>query len=1356
MAFSRKEDFPESTLADDGEWLNAGRGRTRAGGGNRITTPLWRPTQGDADQDQRTNTSSDTTPQLRPSWARELVDIDKSPLTSIGRANSTTNMDKRWNQGRQSMGGSTEKDMIAREGAPIRQETPFVQGVQVLGGGQQRREESKVRSENPNKNRQIDQPFDPSKEPIVAHPYQLRPTPTMYAFAQALFKRNVKDWKLSEIITPGSSDGRSILVSAFVDYVSTTLKPDIAPGQQLSVAQIAVATAPQHILEYLQDPAEARGYMNWVLKFRVKIPPTMETLLCPLDTPNLIEVQRLRSSIRNGDLAVEDQKHVIEVFVKCYYPKAVATVMEAIDPLDQTVLKEYIEQPGRLLQEMRNRRKAMPFAPPKWYRLSIHPGTVIPTTPRQQPAQEDEGKGLQVSLADIELKTKLTSKELAALPLPQMRTAILAAIPLVFEERLTREGCAQAFNYFETASQEQILTFLRIEAEDDDRTQRKAAILYRHLLRFEHTDKRQRGEWKEPAREILRQWIDAIHPVLVANNCSLLLSLQPASRNPLDRLVVSTPFTLEAEEIERHILIKKKISNPNRFEVWVKSSCGNLKELIAATTAGPIEEYTKMLAKWRVSVDYLCSSVDDHIPIFFLVGSITTADDELIAEEIVDRLAMADFELDDIPPFHVESSIVGTSMGKIASRTKCVIATKADSKQLQEMISTLHTPASRNRYVVTRDFQFAPIVYPPTDRSDSDLASAIDRQDEFTASVVRTTIYGYKGFTPFYDIPSETKDLCTRETITNTSKTVAQLLLTMKMLDKNKQAIPSPVIRVSENKWSSKIYLTALKKDAPLLIRFTKEVINLIDTWYRGHKFQILGDVKDAQKTVDQIKPLTVLQQQALSNVSAVKYGVTSPAQMELDASRTSEALVRTATKGIANTFARSNSPTTESSTLLPTTGTTKYKAEKPGPTRSMSETDSIRQELAEIKGRQLTQSTQLDEITTIVRQVLVETEQKTTSKDMISTITTMLESKSPLSSVTDVATSCRSFFNEHSTKLHEAVQENSKEIMTAILNRPTTDNMDVLNKLVLRQEQAAEKTLAAERAMAERYDIIVKLLEEQKDFIKQISSQLPSEPSVDYGCGDEEIKQEPTLEEVTTSILEKYNTDVRQHARDLLALHESMPYAKATQMNDETQKGMTSTSSTDPESTGIASATTDVCKQCGKKDLMLIYCDKCPTPVDLYHPDCLHHDKDSQTRICQGCVSGVTGSIVEAPPTTRSDSQRTGNPVDDAVHKTNEEHIEEVASHHSTPMSISSSSSSGSSSSSSVEPYNPTYPISSTAGTPRARTLPSLKPSNLRTASTSDSPEISPLQTRAQRARKKKQREDAFDSSDDDEEIGK
>ena len=1351
MAFSRQEDFPESTLNDDDDrtWnIVSDRSKSKKKGNQSSENPLWRMSREEAEQGQDGNGEQGfTTPQLRPTWARQRVDIDQSSLTSIGKANSTANVNNRWNQGMSGGRGSTGK--VAGR-APQRQETPFIQGVNVLQRKQTSREEEETTGYQSKRAEIIEPPFDPTKEPKEAHPFQLRPTPTMYKFSQALFKRNVKEWKLSEILTPGSSDGRSILISAFVDFVSTTLKPDIRPGQLLSVAQIAVVTAPTHILEYLQDTAEARGYLNWVLSFRVKIPPVLEHLLCPLDTPNLIEKQSLRASIRNGDMEVVDQKHVIEVFVKCYYPKSVAAVMEAIDPLDQSVLRDYIEKPGLLLRDMKTRRKAMQFAPPKWYRLSIHPNAKIQPTPRQQLKQTEE-KGPQVSIADIELKTRMTAKELTSLPLPKMRTAILTAIPHIFDDRLTREGCSQAFGFFESATQEEMLDFFRMsdEQEEEGMTQLKEATLYRHLLRFEHSERKKNGEWKLPAQEILRRWIDAIHPVLVANNYSLLLSVQPFARTRLDRLILMTPYKLDAQEMHRHIVTKKKSTNPTRFEVWVKSSCSDLKKMTDLTMSGSgAEEYSRRLKAECISVIGLYSSIDEQIPIVYIVGSISTADDRQIAEEMVDRLVVSGLAIEDIPHFHISSTIVSTSTGRIANRTKCVIAAKSDASRFRDMISSLHTPAARD-YLVTRDYHFTQIAYPPTDRSDSELASAMDRQQEFTASIVRTSISGFTGLEPFYDTPEKTKDLCTRE-ITSNTNAVAHHLLTSRMLDEDNHMIDNPVIRVSMNKWNDKIYLTALKKDAAELIRFTSEVMKLMDIWYHGHKFTLLSEVVEAQRIVDSARPLNLLQQQALTKVS-INPGEISEAQRELDASQTTKELAQTAAAGITNTFVPGDD--IDLGTQQAIEDKTGQPATRHGSDINAVDTGSIRREILELKGIQINQGSKLDEIAAIVRKVLMETEDRSKgSTTMMSTITTMLETnKSSVSSVSEVAASCRGYFDEHSTKLHDIVETNSKEILKACRDRPPEDNnMEMIQQLVARQEQAAEKTAAAERAMAEKYDRIVSLLSEQKEYMQQWMNQAPSEPSIDFGGTEDEPRLELTEEDITQSTLEKYNSDVRQHARDLLAFHETMPYAKKALEKDE-KVGTQSDGGSNTTESQIAPK--DLCKRCNKKDLMLIYCDKCPDPVDLYHPGCLEHVKDQQIRICQECVSGVTNTEDNTLPTRENDLATTDITKPTMRRPEESKGIEEVASRHSDFMSISSSSShssSSSSTSSSTTSHAQVY-----VNTPRTRTLPHLKQTNTQQIITTET-KISPLQTRGQRAKKAKQREDAFDSSDDEEEIDK
>ena len=139
--------------------------------------------------------------------------------------------------------------------------------------------------------------------------------------------------------------------------------------------------------------------------------------------------------------------------------------------------------------------------------------------------------------------------------------------------------------------------FLKIRTEPEkeaDTIQCKEATLYRHLLRLEHTERSHHGEWKDPAREILQQWIDAIHPVLVANKHILLLSLHPFSRRSLDLLILTTPYTLDDIGLDQHIQVKKKSKKPTRFEVWVKSSCENLATMMSTTTAGPLAaDYTE-------------------------------------------------------------------------------------------------------------------------------------------------------------------------------------------------------------------------------------------------------------------------------------------------------------------------------------------------------------------------------------------------------------------------------------------------------------------------------------------------------------------------------------------------------------------------------------------------------------------------------------------------------------------------------------------------------------------------------------------------------------------------------------------
>lgn len=350
--------------------------------------------------------------------------------------------------------------------------------------------------------------FDPYKVPLESNPHQLRPSSAMYSLAQTLFKKDVKDWELNDLHTPGSSDGTSILVSAFVDYAASTLRTEMSMSQQFSLARIAIGTAPPRLLEYIKDPWKAMTFMEWALNKKVKTPPMLESLLCPIDTPNLITDEKIKEKIEDGNLPLEEQAIVIKVFVRCYYPKHASMIMETISTLSQEILKGYIEIPGKIEREMRKMNKPLCFSPPKWYRLSLHPETVIHATPRQPTEEKKETReGLQISAPDVALKLKMETDELVKLPPQKIRTAILTAIPMIFEDRISRDGCTETFKYFENASMEEINAFLGGKASMsiiEEKEEIKCAQLFRYLVRFEHTDKKD-GSWTDSAVEILRK-----------------------------------------------------------------------------------------------------------------------------------------------------------------------------------------------------------------------------------------------------------------------------------------------------------------------------------------------------------------------------------------------------------------------------------------------------------------------------------------------------------------------------------------------------------------------------------------------------------------------------------------------------------------------------------------------------------------------------------------------------------------------------------------------------------------------------------------------------------------------------------
>ena len=1361
MSFGRQDDFPESTLAEEDElgppWTRV-QGRSRMmGRGNYRGSPQRQGGRGSGPgQRDGAHGYGYRSPHLQQNWEREKVNIDRGAMVSIGRANSGG---RNWNRQGQTQqrnngynreGGSVWNNRAQGRGntnTPRQQETPFVQGERVL--------ETKQKVESPEEQKQDkkfvldknDYGFDPTKVPMEANPEQLRPSKAMYAFAQTLFKKDVKDWEMQDIYTPGSSEGTSILVSAFVDYAASTLNTAMSISQQLTLSRVAIATAPQRLLEYFKDPFKAMHFMEWALHRSGNLPPVMEPLLCPIDTPNLITDEEVKAKIEDGDLPLEEQAIVIEAFAKCYYPKNVSMIMEVVTGLSQKSRREYIECPGKMEREMKNLNKPLNFSPPKWYRLSLHPEVVIQTTPRQSTTEGTERMRLEISASDVAGKLRLQIDDLVTLPQEKLRTEILKAIPMIFEDRISRAGCSDTFKYFESMPSTELYKFLGREAptkEAEAAQDVKVAQVFRYLVRLEHIAKKEGGTWTEPAEEILRTWINSIHPILRTRGESLMISMHILAQETVDRLILTTPYLLDGEEIRKHTIVLPHSAEFSQFEVWIKSSCDHLQD-IANGNDTLIDAYETTMRSRKVTVKYRSRMLDSQLPVVMIGGSIETAADETIEEELFDRLLMAGIKAEEVPYYQIENIELSTMDGSSFDRVKCVVAARQDAKRLQEMIARVATPADPNRYLATRDYKYTMIGYPPTEASDKAVRDMLRDQKMFKASLVRTSLYGFTSIDPFMDVPKSTKDLCTREVSKNEDKTVAYFLLTMKMRDRNGGSRSTPVTRVSTNRAGTKLYLYAPKTEAEDLVQFTKEVMGLMRIWYKNTNLKLKGDLVEAMQQIKSVNQMSPMEMQAQNSRILQKYGEPSEAQRRLDTSRTMEEITKTAKEGIEHKFIGGLKSLRENEVQEVTQGSSGDRIAD----------ETIRRELLVIKDEQRAQMTKIDELTTMVHTMLERTIESSEVPKTLQTISTLIgtSSQSAISSITEVATAICAQMEEQSKQIITNVSRNSEDIATSCNKSSEIDErINELRTLVLRQESAAGMASEAARKTNEQQMRIIEMLDAQQKYLQNMTErQRDEQPKFDQsGDGIENSLEIDTSYQMQS---EEYTTEVRQKAKHVLSLFQTMPYRKLQDC------GKSTTVESTQESTAIseraASETTaglESCKTCGKRDYSLLYCDNC-NPPSLHHAACMTFVEGLAEYHCNNCYyqgleepSHNLGAMDE--PGFTEQGEHEDQKIESVPRFEEEEQVEKDISDHS-EMSMSSSSSS----SSLVKPYTPRETRKNT----RTKTLPSLTNSvqfDSKKPKATGTDDISPMQTRAQRLaneKAKKTRQDAFDTSDEE-----
>ncbi len=1059
--------------------------------------------------------------------------------------------------------------------------------------------------------------FNPQLESRVNHPQQLLPSPAMYNLVDILYNRGPESWTFEDVKTPNSTDGTSILVSAMIDYAATTLRPEMTQAQCLTLAKIAIATAPKLLFEFLKDHVSAMRYVQAALDHNTETPPALETKLCPACTPGLNIDEDIQRRMHTRALMRTEQIQVIQVFGECYYPKNTWDIRQLTENATMAAMNDYIYKPGELVRTLQRRNKRMVFSPPKWYALSTKPETPSKTTPRNTTTPQESVNitwwNIPISLSDIELKLGGPISLLAQKPHNAQRASLLSIIPLIFEDRASRTGCIETIRMIDAATPDELQAFLHRETnptsgeapppKNDVTT--GGSTGYRYHARIDHTDYRRNGVWHESAGTVLIRWMTAVLPVLTANKHTLTLTQSPFRQSPpLERRVISTN-SIVSTELNVFIQDVSPTDSLSHFEFWFYTTCTNMGDLMSASKTGiDATDYVQNMRTARIWFKVISRAEADKVPALILGGSMDSDSNEMIADEINDRLGMVGIGLDKCPTFYIDNYAVITPRTKERSVTmKCIMTHNKDASTLARLVETVSTPGLPTRHLVTRDYSFTTVEYPPSNQFQSTIGRAIERQRTFLNSITTTTLQGMKGIDPFFDVPQSTEPFYTGEARIN-DQTLAELILLGEITDSTGRTMKTPVIRLAMST-SGRMHLTALKEEAASLIKTTEDIRTCIKIWYPENTSHVVSNTVSATRHVQKLKNKTALTHITLANNPRNNRDYSPHAELTAQSAR--EGIEQNFTTGVATPARPTNTPA-----QYPTT-------EKIVETSDMNIETMIRQlheEVVELK-REVQSTRQDNWDLRILLQDLGSKVDNTSrpheisSGEMTSTISTMVEStiQNSLASTTHSLAHWGTQMTAYSRQLAEHSAQT------------TTQFTDIYDRMVAKEGSEDELKLLIKRQGTQTTSALCMIQDSQRnhDVLLQSVNSRHSRPD-DSHIYETDVSVERTQEEKQTNTIAETQTTqnsgldtasiaIRERAMGVLNLMETMPFHKAT------------------SGWQIRQPDQSLCTQCNKQGGFLVHCDRrqCTGPKALYHPECLTFLPFSMERVCLPCTETKT-----------------------------------------------------------------------------------------------------------------------------------
>ncbi len=175
----------------------------------------------------------------------------------------------------------------------------------------------------------------------------------------------------------------------------------------------------------------------------------------------LIVDETLRGKARERVFLRSQKIDIIYTFTECYYPAAAtASLKEALKKVTMETIDGYLNTAGEFVKAMRLQNRTMRFSPPRWYRLSVHPTTILgksPTPPGGSMDSTDISTVLPFNMIQGYLPVYT---DLVGRPYEQQKTAILSAIPQAcLGNQMLLSKLPELITKFHGATQEQILNY---------------------------------------------------------------------------------------------------------------------------------------------------------------------------------------------------------------------------------------------------------------------------------------------------------------------------------------------------------------------------------------------------------------------------------------------------------------------------------------------------------------------------------------------------------------------------------------------------------------------------------------------------------------------------------------------------------------------------------------------------------------------------------------------------------------------------------------------------------------------------------------------------------------------------------